>query len=142
MSKRHYLVGVALAFLLVPQSAHAQTFFTARLTAAQETHDVTSEATGTAALAMTAEGVRFEGLRSDDIFTLFPDIVMQPQKLGLDPGFATILFALLVALIGVALSILLAFAERPRVPSPRRFPWRTKGARGDRRGPWSRRRPG
>ena len=59
MRKRHYFVGVVLAFLLVPHLAHAQTFFTARLTTAQETHDVTSDATGTAALALTADGVRF-----------------------------------------------------------------------------------
>ncbi|MHC5110250.1 MAG: hypothetical protein ACYTHJ_10270 [Planctomycetota bacterium] len=53
---------------------------------------------------------RFEGLRSDDIFTLFPMIVTEPTALGLDPGFTTILFALLVAIMGVVLSILLAFA--------------------------------
>ncbi|MCH8960643.1 MAG: CHRD domain-containing protein, partial [Bacteroidetes bacterium] len=69
MRKRHYFVGAVLAFLLMPHLAHAQTFFTARLTAAQETHEVTSEATGTAALALTAEGVRFfvtvDGLSGD-----------------------------------------------------------------------------
>ena len=59
MRQRHYFVGVVLAFLLVPHLANAQTFFTARLTTAQENHDVTSDATGTAALALTAEGARF-----------------------------------------------------------------------------------
>ncbi len=58
MRKRHYYIGVVLAFVLMPHLARAQTFFTARLTAAQETHKVKSEATGTAALALTDEGLR------------------------------------------------------------------------------------
>jgi len=53
---------------------------------------------------------RFEGLRSDDIFTLVPDILLNPAKLGLDPRFSTTLFALLVFLLGMTLSVLLAFA--------------------------------
>ena len=52
----------------------------------------------------------FEGLRSDDIFTLFPMIVMKPAELGLDPSALTIIFALLIAVVGVIGSILLAFA--------------------------------
>ena len=51
------------AFLLVAaffsQTSHAQTFFTAHLTADQETEAVDSEGAGTAALVLTDEGLRF-----------------------------------------------------------------------------------
>ena len=53
------LAALLLASAVRPTDAHAQTFFTARLTAAQEPGGVTSEATGTAALVLTAEGLRF-----------------------------------------------------------------------------------
>jgi len=52
---------------------------------------------------------RFEGLRSDDIFTLFPNILLDPQTLGLDPSFTTMLFALGIFTISMTLSVLLAF---------------------------------
>ena len=69
MRKRHYFVGAILVFLLLPHLAHAQTFFTARLTAAQENAGVESDATGTAALALTDDGLRFfvtvDGLTGD-----------------------------------------------------------------------------
>ncbi|GIV57285.1 MAG: hypothetical protein KatS3mg042_0198 [Rhodothermaceae bacterium] len=48
-----------VVLLLMPASAPAQTFFTGTLTPAQESHDVTTDASGTAALALTEEGVYF-----------------------------------------------------------------------------------
>ena len=54
-------------------------------------------------------GVRFEGLRSDDIFTLIPDVLLRPAELGLDGGFTSIAFALLVVCESIVLAVLLAF---------------------------------
>jgi hypothetical protein len=48
-------------------------------------------------------------LRSDDIFTLIPDIFIKPAELGLHGGVATIIFALLVVVISIVLAVLLAF---------------------------------
>ena len=59
MSLRYRLgLLLAAALFLVP-STQAQTFFTADLTAAQEPGDVESNGAGTAALALTDEGLRF-----------------------------------------------------------------------------------
>lgn len=54
--KSRYLL---FALFLIPQVTIAQSFLTAQLTPAQETEDVTSNATGTAAFALTDEGLRF-----------------------------------------------------------------------------------
>ena len=51
---------------------------------------------------------RWESLRSDDIFTLVPDIFIKPAELGL-AGAGTIIFALLVVLLSLVVGILLAF---------------------------------
>ncbi|GIV59341.1 MAG: hypothetical protein KatS3mg043_0430 [Rhodothermaceae bacterium] len=59
MRPRSLLIALLLSLALLPGTALAQTFLTGTFSAAQETHDVTSEATGTAALAVTDEGVRF-----------------------------------------------------------------------------------
>ncbi|MGB0716559.1 MAG: hypothetical protein ACPGXK_11805 [Phycisphaerae bacterium] len=53
---------------------------------------------------------RFEGLRSDDIFTLFPDIVLHPSAIGLEESALTVVFSLFTAVLGVLLAIFLAFA--------------------------------
>lgn len=53
---------------------------------------------------------RFEGLRSDDIFTLFPDIVLHPSAIGLEESFRSVVFSLFTASAGVVLAVLLAFA--------------------------------
>lgn len=53
---------------------------------------------------------RFEGLRSDDIFKLIPDILLEPAALGLGGGVGTILFALLLVFLSLIIAILLAFA--------------------------------
>jgi hypothetical protein len=52
---------------------------------------------------------RWEHLRSDDIFTLVPDIFIKPTELGLEGGVSTIIFALLVFLVSLMLGVLLAF---------------------------------
>ncbi|WP_456427582.1 CHRD domain-containing protein [Rhodocaloribacter sp.] len=69
MRHRHTRITLLLFFLLVPQWVAAQTFVTGTFSAAQQTLDVTSDAGGTAALALTDEGVRFlitvDGLSGD-----------------------------------------------------------------------------
>ncbi|WP_457651861.1 CHRD domain-containing protein [Rhodocaloribacter sp.] len=69
MRHRYARFTFLLLFLLVPQWVAAQTFVTGTFSAAQQTADVTSDATGTAALAVTDEGVRFlitvDGLSGD-----------------------------------------------------------------------------
>lgn len=52
---------------------------------------------------------RFEGLRSDDIFTLVPEMISKPAELGLDTSAPSMIFAFLVVLTSILLSILLAF---------------------------------
>ena len=68
----------------------------------------------TRGLTLATEGFgyapRFSGLRSDDIFTLVPDIITQPAELGLGAGVGTIAFGLLVTLISLLIAVWLAFA--------------------------------
>jgi Cu/Zn superoxide dismutase len=59
MSHRYRLLILPLLFVLGALPARAQTFYTASLTAAQESHSVSETASGTAALVLTDEGVRF-----------------------------------------------------------------------------------
>lgn len=56
LMKSRYLL---FALFLIPHFAAAQSFLTAQLTPAQETEEITSSATGTAAFALTDEGLRF-----------------------------------------------------------------------------------
>ena len=70
MPHRHARLTFLLFLFLIPQMVLAQTFVTGTFSAAQQTLDVTSsDATGTAALAVTDEGVRFlitvDGLSGD-----------------------------------------------------------------------------
>jgi len=58
----------------------------------------------------SGQTVRFEGLRSDDIYTLIPNLFTKPAELGLDGSASSIFFACLVVLLGIFLSIILAFA--------------------------------
>ena len=52
---------------------------------------------------------RFEGLRSDDIFTLIPDVLLRPAELGLEGGFFSTVFAMLVVFESMILSVVLVF---------------------------------
>ncbi|MCH8247853.1 MAG: CHRD domain-containing protein, partial [Bacteroidetes bacterium] len=48
-----------LGCMALPNPVNAQSFFSAKLSASQETHDVVSDGRGTAALALTDTGLRF-----------------------------------------------------------------------------------
>lgn len=57
-----------------------------------------------------ASPVRFAGLRSDDIFTLIPDVLLRPTILDIGDAWSARLFALLVVAVCVMFSVVLAFA--------------------------------
>ncbi len=59
MKLRYTCAALLLAAAFLPLSTHAQTFFTAHLTADQEPEGVESDGTGTAAFVLTDEGLRF-----------------------------------------------------------------------------------
>lgn len=59
MRTRYCRAVLILALALFAPAAYAQVFFTAQLTPAQQPGDVESEGIGTAALALTDEGLRF-----------------------------------------------------------------------------------
>ena len=61
---------------------------------------------------LTGDGsspVRFAGLRSDDIFTLIPDVILRPASLDIGDAWSGRLFALLVVVVCIMLSVVLAF---------------------------------
>ena len=59
MRLRYACAAFLLTAAFFSHTSHAQTFFTAHLTAAQETDAVESDGAGTAALVLTDEGLRF-----------------------------------------------------------------------------------